>query len=129
MSNYHRDYSLDALLNLHETQYFVGDKGHSVQFDVSRVSATKERPHGLKYSLTVHDEEGTRIAGFDNAHPVRTSKGPGGRRDEYDHKHRFTTIRPYDYKDAVSLLEDFWNLAEDVLEAEGVKLEAEGVKP
>ena len=34
---------------------------------------------------------------------------------EHDHKHRFKTIRPYDYKDAASLLADFWKEVDDVL--------------
>ena len=45
-----------------------------------------------------------------------------GKRSEYDHKHRFKNVRPYDYSDAVTLLEDFWNLAEAVLKEEGVKI-------
>ncbi len=97
-------------------------RGHRVQFDIASVSPTPERPHGLKYSLIVHDPRGERIAGFDNAHAVPTTKGPGGKRLEYDHKHRFKNIRPYDYRDAAALLDDFWKLAEAVLKEEGVKI-------
>jgi len=32
------------------------DNGYWVKFDVSKVTVTKERPHGLRYSLTLHDK-------------------------------------------------------------------------
>lgn len=62
-----------------------------------------------------------RIVGFDNAHPVPTQGGPAGKkRVVNDHRHRFKTIRPYDYKDAATLLEDFWAQVDSVLKEEGV---------
>lgn len=79
-----------------------------VKFVVKRVKADERKPHGLNYNLTLHDESGERIVGFDNAHPVPTPGGPAGKkRVVNDHRHRFKTIRPYDYKDAATLLEDF----------------------
>jgi hypothetical protein len=46
--------------------------------------------------------------GFDNAHAVRQRAGPGGGvRVAQDHRHRLKTMRPYDYKDAGTLLSDF----------------------
>ena len=122
MQNNDHDPCFDTLLNLDGEIFYMGDTGHRVQFAVASVSPTPERPHGLKYSLTVHDPHGERIAGFDNAHAVPTTKGPGGKRLEYDHKHRFKTVQPYDYSDATALLEDFWKLAEAVLKEEGVKI-------
>jgi hypothetical protein len=75
------------------------------------------------YSLTLHNKSGERIVGFDNAHPVPTQSGPAGKkRIVNDHKHRFKTIRPYDYKDAATLLEDFWAQVDAVLKEEGVTL-------
>lgn len=120
--NQERDHSLHTLLDLDGFKYFVGGKGHRVQFDVKTTEVSPGRPHGVKYLLTIHDEKGERIGGFDNAHPVRASDGPGGRRHEYDHKHCFRTVRPYEYSDAATLLEDFWKLADDVLREEGVRL-------
>lgn len=117
-----RDPSFDTLVNLDGQIFYMGDKGHRVQFDVVRVPPAPERPHGLKYSLTVHNSRGQRIAGFDNAHSVRSTMGPGGKRREYDHKHRFRNVRPYDYRSAAALLEDFWKLAEEVLKEEGVRI-------
>jgi hypothetical protein len=87
-----------------------------VKFEVARIDATRERPHGLKYSLTLHDEKGTRLLGFDNAHPIRQGSGPGARtRIEYDHKHAGERIRFYDYEDAATLLGDFWTEVETVM--------------
>lgn len=117
-----RDHGLDTLLVLDGQRYFMGDKGHRVQFDVSQVEVSHERPHGLKYSLTVHNPRGERIAGFDNAHSAPSGGKPGARKVEFDHKHRFKTVRPYEYQDAVTLLEDFWQLAGSVLREEGVEI-------
>jgi hypothetical protein len=122
MTSVDRDHSLETLLNLDGQVFYIGDKGHRVQFEVTKIKPTAERPHGLRYSLTVHDPRGKRIAGFDNAHAVASTDGPGGKRVEHDHKHRFQTVRPYEYTDAVALMEDFWRVAESVLKEEGVKI-------
>jgi hypothetical protein len=100
----HPDRSLDALLDLDgETFALDSDGEYWVKFEVKRVAVTPERPHGLDYSLTMHgpdsgDPDDSRLVGFDNAHAVRRSAGPGGRTKEaWDHKHRFRNVRPYDY--------------------------------
>ena len=36
--------------------------------EVSRVDVTAERPHGIRYSLTLHAPTSERLMGFDNAH-------------------------------------------------------------
>lgn len=112
-----RDPSLDTLLLLDGESFMVDDNGHHwVKFDVKQVPVTPERPHGLKYSLTLHDEDGKRIAGFDNAHPVREGTGPGAKtRIEHDHRHRKETVRFYVYQDAATLLADFWTEVEMAL--------------
>ncbi len=117
-----RDPSLDALLGL-DGQVFVIDAntGHWVRFVVRRVPETAAKPHGLDYSLTLHGADGERLVGFDNAHQVRSGTGPGGRAGgAFDHKHRLRTIRPYDYRDAATLLEDFWSEVDRVLREQGV---------
>ncbi|MFZ5702957.1 MAG: toxin-antitoxin system TumE family protein [Pseudomonadota bacterium] len=118
------DPSLDALLPLDGEVFFIDPTGqHWVKFEVKRVAVTAERPHGLRYALTLHDAKGERIVGFDNAHAVTTGSGPGAKKaPAFDHKHRLRTIRPYEYKDAASLLEDFWNEVETALAERGVKL-------
>ena len=115
-----RDPGLDTLLDLHGQTLFVDEAGHWVKFVVLRVEVAPERPHGLGYSLTLHAPDGTRLVGFDNAHAVRDGRGPGARRrEESDHRHRLRTIRPYDYKDAVTLLADFWKEVDGVLRERG----------
>ena len=117
-----RDPSLDTLLDLDGQVLVVDPVGkHWVKFIVRRVPPVPERPHGLRYSLTLHDDAGARLVGFDNAHVVQPASGPGGgRRSRRDHKHRFRSVRPYDYKDAATLLADFWTEVDAVLKERGV---------
>ena len=120
MTVHDRDPGLDALLDLHGQTLFVDEAGHWVKFIVLRTEATPERPHGLSYSLTLHAPDGKRLVGFDNAHPVRERRGPGTRRRrESDHRHRLRSIGPYDYKDAATLLGDFWKEVDEVLRERG----------
>ena len=120
----HRDPSLDHLLDLDGQVLVIDpDGGHWVRFVVTRVPATEAKPHGLDYSLTLHDPKGERLVGFDNAHPVRRTAGPGGKgQGAQDHKHRLKTIRPYEYQDAATLIADFWRDVEAVLAEKGIKL-------
>jgi hypothetical protein len=117
-----REPALDALLDL-DGQLLVVDPEarYWVQFVVRRVTPTEARPHGLGYSLTLHGPAGERLVGFDNAHLVKVRSGPGGKAGlALDHKHRFTTVRPYQYKDAETLLADFWTAVESVLRERGI---------
>ena len=117
-----RDFSLDTLLDLDGQVLFVDPEGkYWVKFVVKRVDALSERPHGLNYSLTLHDEAGERLVGFDNAHSVRGRSGPSGKKEKpHDHKHRIRTIKPYEYQDAAALLGDFWVEVDAVLKEKGV---------
>lgn len=105
------DRSREALLDLDGQTVVVDEAGHVARFSVRRVSPTGVRPHGLSYSLTLHDRTGRRLLGFDNAHAVER---PGGRYAQqprvFDHVHRGADDvgRPYEYKDPGRLLEDFW---------------------
>lgn len=118
------DRSLDTLLDLDGTVLVIDpETKHWVRFVVTRVPVSEAKPHGLDYSLTLHGPGGERLVGFDNAHPVRRSAGPGGRgQGPQDHKHRLKTVRPYEYQDAGSLLEDFWREVEAVLAEKGITL-------
>jgi hypothetical protein len=117
-----RDVSLDHLLDLDGLVMVVDPAGkHWVKFMVRRVPASVEQPHGLSYALTLHDEAGKRLVGFDNAHPIRRTTGPSGRAGGHrDHKHRLHTVRPYGYTDAATLLADFWTEVDAVLRERGV---------
>jgi hypothetical protein len=90
---------------------------------VKQVAVSPERPHGLSYSLTLHNEDGERLLGFDNAHAIRENSGPGARtRIEYDHKHSGERVRYYRYKDAATLLADFWTEVEIILQKRSQRL-------
>jgi hypothetical protein len=110
------------LLDLHD-QVFVIDPegGHWVRFIVRRVPVTEAKPHGLDYSLTLHGPDGERLVGFDNAHAVKSASGPGAKEAAaFDHRHRFRTVRPYEYIDAASLLADFWSEVDSVMREKGI---------
>jgi hypothetical protein len=117
-----RDPGLDALLGVDGEMFFIDPDGkYYVRFVVKVVPPSPERPHGLSYSLTLHGETGERLVGFDNAHAVRERFAPGARRSRVkDHRHRLKTVRPYDYKDAATLLADFWSQVDAVLKEKGV---------
>jgi hypothetical protein len=60
--------------------------------------------------------DGEQLVGFDNAHPVGRQK----RGEPQDHRHRLRSIRPYEYRDAATLLADFWTMVDAVLRERGV---------
>jgi hypothetical protein len=84
------------------------------------VTHTKEIPHGIRYSLTLHEPYGKRILGYDNAHAVKPSKKFkfAGQRLPYDHKHRHISDQgaPYEFQNAYQLLTDFFAEVDRVLE-------------
>lgn len=116
------DRSMDALLLLDGERFFLDEAGdYMVNFVVRAVPPSPVRPHGISYSLTLHDRQGNRVMGFDNAHPVVTGSGPGRRRPTIlDHLHRGATVKPYAYRDAASLLADFWSEVDSCLNERGV---------
>ena len=62
---------------------------------------SKDKPHGLKYSL-VYIQNGKRIIGFDNA------EGKG------DHKHHRGKEYGYDFTNVDNLIKDFYNMIEKI---------------
>jgi len=116
------EHELAYLLDFDGARYLF-DEGYWVKIEVRRTEPTKERPHGLSYSLTLHDPDGTRLIGFDNAHAAPTL---GGRYKsppvENDHWHRTESDkgRPYTFRSVSDLLEDFFQEVERVLGERGV---------
>jgi hypothetical protein len=110
-----RDPGAEALLDLDGQVFVVDAKGqYWVRFTVGRVAPTSGRPHGLNYSLTLHGPGNKRLV-------VRESHGPGGRsRGPLDHKHRMEVVRPYRFRNAAALLEDFWTEVDKLLKEKGV---------
>src|ERR1700684_771203 len=95
------DYEMELLLSLHG-QEFEFAEGYSVKYKVRQVVAGRNRPDGLKNSVTLHDPDGKRIFGIDNAHKIQG-------RPEFDHRHVHGTgtVAAYQYRNPVALLEDF----------------------
>jgi len=116
------DPGLDALLALDGVVFVVDPKGaHWVKMVVKQVAPSRERPHGISYSLTLHASNGERLIGYDNAHAVSTGTGPGRRASAaHDHRHQHGRTRPYDFCDAATLMQDFWNDVDAVLRERGV---------
>ena len=103
----------------------ISKRGYWLKFEIARVHATANRPHGLSYSFTLHAPEGTRLIGFDNAHDVPARGSRFKRRNEStDHWHRTGKDlgRPYEFKDAETLLDDFFDEVERVLRDRGIGL-------
>jgi hypothetical protein len=116
------DPASENLLALDGYVFFIDERGeYWVKFEVQRVEPSPERPHGIKYSLTLHDSSKRRLIGFDNSHPAK-SAAMGRRGRPLDHQHRLgQSRRPYRYRSAVRLLDDFWEAVDQVLKERGVR--------
>lgn len=106
------DYTLDTLLDLNGL-IFHRDDGFWWKIEAKRIKPTEFIPHGISYSLTLHNKYGTRIMGYDNSHAVKPpSKFKfAGQRLPYDHKHRHSSDKgiPYEFKNAQQLMDDFFS--------------------
>ena len=119
-----RDHSLELLLDL-DGLHFAQEGGYWIKYEVSGVEKTAERPHGIKYSLTLHDTKGERIFGIDNAHRPKKRRGPAARLTRptaVDHLHRGGRVYTYEFKDAETLLVDFDKGVNAALKRQGIKI-------
>ena len=116
------DPAIATLIDLHE-QILDQGGGYWIKFEAWRVDVTARVPHGIRYSLTLHEPYGKRILGYDNAHAVKLPKKFkfAGRRLAYDHKHRHVSDKgvPYEFQDAQQLLVDFFAEVDRVLDEIG----------
>lgn len=115
-----QDTGLDYLLGLDGNIEVQNDDGYWVKMEVSRVAVTVERPHGIKYSLTLHAPDNTRLIGFDNAHGVKPGGSHfkhAGKKYPYDHQHRHVKDEGvlYEFDTAYQLLNDFYAEVDRVL--------------
>lgn len=113
-----RDVAIDTLLDLHGS-ILDQENGYWIKLEAWRVDVSPEIPHGIRYSLTLHEPYGNRILGYDNAHTVKPPKKfkYAGRILAYDHKHRHASDQgvPYEFKDAQQLMNDFFADVDRVL--------------
>ena len=101
----------EDLLNLNGITFVIDEHlGLWVKFVVRHVPSTSEIPHGIGYSLTLHNRVGKRLLGFDNSHAV-------GKRNEFDHWHRHEADpgRIYTFETPNQLLADFWREVDRVI--------------
>jgi hypothetical protein len=114
-----KDKGLGYLLDL-DGEILAQDYGCWVKIEARKLEkVTKEYPHRVKYSLTLHDRYGKRLLGFDNAHLIKTRKRGRfiGRAVAYDHKHMGPDDEgvPYVFESAEQLLADFFTEVDKVL--------------
>lgn len=107
------DHGLEALLDL-DGEVFPMENGYWTKIEAKKVEPNDHIPHGIKYTLTLHDKFNRRVIGYDNAHGVKTKKH-GARRVVWDHKHQNNHISKYEFENAGKLLEDFWDDVDRVL--------------
>ncbi len=113
--------ALHRLLGYHRRRYWLTN-GWCLRFQVRKAQVTEGRPHGIRYSFTLHDVDMTRLLGIDNAHGIP-------RRQVFDHKHRFRRVEevvPYDYRDADTLICDFFDEIENAFRVEGIEFSFAG---
>jgi hypothetical protein len=112
------DEAMRRLLDYDRRRYWLVN-GWSIRFRIAEIAASAERPHGIKYAMTLHDVDGTRLLGFDNAHGV-----PGAQ--AYDHRHRFrraAELVAYEFRGADELISDFFAAVEQACRQEGAAFE------
>ena len=114
------DYDLKTLIDLDGQTHW--QKNYWIKIIAKQVDVTAHRPHGIKYSLTLHDSNNTRIIGFDNAHEIkrrgRRPKKYTGRKITWDHVHRLEKVEFYTFISASQLLQDFWDSVNKVIDGE-----------
>lgn len=112
------DLGLQNLLDL-SGSIIDQDNGYWIKIEAWPVPPTPFIPHGIRYSLTLHEPYGRRILGYDNAHAVKLPKKFkfAGQRLPYDHRHRHASDQgvPYVFVHAYELLNDFFIEVDSVL--------------
>ncbi|MBC7634898.1 MAG: hypothetical protein H7251_04775 [Acetobacteraceae bacterium] len=97
-----RDPSFDSLLGLNGQTYVVdAAAGLAVRFCVAAVPVSDTNPHGIDYQMALFGRGNVKLVGFENTQQMR--------KDAFDHIQRLRTVRAYAYRDAATLVEDFWD--------------------
>jgi hypothetical protein len=110
---------------------FWFEGGYHARFEFRKTDDSRAHPHPYRYALTLHAPNGTRLMGFDNAHPVSRRGGSLRRRSPHaDHWHRDAADqgRPYVFESCQKLLDDFLHEVERVLRERNVPSEVSRVE-
>jgi len=103
------DTGLEFLLEM-DGEVFPMDNGYWTKIEARIVVPNDKVPHGIRYSLTLHDRNNARILGYDNAHGLKPKKKKfGAKKTEWDHRHEKNRVESYEFENAAQLLVDFWN--------------------
>jgi hypothetical protein len=116
------DHTLEFLLAFDGHIHHL-EEGYWIKFEIKKVEARKDRPHGLSYSFTLHAPDGTRLVGFDNAHgiaPVGSQFKKRSQASDHWHRSEGDVGRPYEFNDADTLLQDFFREVRRVLNERGI---------
>jgi hypothetical protein len=109
------DSGLDVLLQL-DNEIFPMDCGYWSKIEAKIIPINEHIPHGIKYSLSLHNPNNVRILGYDNAHGIKPKrKKYSAKRVVWDHRHERKIVGPYEFENAAQLLEDFWTDVEKIL--------------
>lgn len=103
--------ALDVLLDFNGV-ILEQENGYEIKIEARLVAISEAVPHGIRYSLTLHDPYGKRLLGYDNAHAVKLPKKfkHAGHFRAFDHKHRHVADHgvPYAFISAQKLTDDFF---------------------
>ncbi len=102
------------------------ENGWSLHFRGGAGLARAGQPRGTRYALTLHDVDGMRLLGFDNAHAVQRAQA-------YYHRHRFrrtSELFAYEFRGADELICDVFDRVETGLPAgrRGVRVRGRGCR-
>ncbi len=113
--NSKKDPSLENLLIM-SGEVFPMDNGYWTKIEAYEVKPNQQIPHGIRYSLTLHNSNNQRVLGFDNAHAYKPKrKKYGAYKTTWDHQHKKDHVVPYEFESAGQLLEDFWEAVEQII--------------
>lgn len=107
---------LDTLLLL-DGEIFPMSNGYWTKIEAREVIPSEHIPHGIKYSLSLHNRYNKRVIGYDNAHGIKPKRKKfGAKRVVWDHKHNQNIVEEYEFESAAQLLEDFWKDVNDIVD-------------
>jgi hypothetical protein len=92
--------------------------GYWTKIEAWKTEISEHVPHGVRYSLTLHDRYNQRVLGYDNAHAVKEKQGRfAALKTTWDHVHKKHKVLTYEFESADQLMEDFWNEVDNFMKS------------